>query len=100
MTSQMEKMASQIVRCVCYDGSSKQSGGGQASNFGAETFLNIGTFRPKSVAETDHGTPLSDGHSNDVATSQLGSFQVLIATECTWVWVEYCQFGRLPTVNK
>ena len=31
MTSQIERMTSQIVRYVCYDGSSKQSGGGQAS---------------------------------------------------------------------
>ena len=65
-------MTSHIVRYVCYDGIRKQSGGGQASNLQthlgsgkinlAETSIFVGRnvhilwpFRPKSVAETDHG---------------------------------------------
>ena len=72
MTSQIERMTSQIVRYVCYDGSSKQNGGGQASilqrRLGsdiinlAETFIFVGQIvheirvvSPKTVAETDLG---------------------------------------------
>ena len=84
MTSQILE----IERCVCYDGSSKQNGGGQAASilqrrrvsdkinlaetfifvgrivhicwpnrsyFVAETSMKLGTFRPKTVAETDLG---------------------------------------------
>ena len=52
MTSHIERMTSQIVRYVCYDGNSKQNGGGQASilqrRLGsdiinlAETFIFVG----------------------------------------------------------
>ena len=52
MTSLIKRMTPQIARYVCYDGSTKQNGGGQASilqrRFGsdiinlAETFIFVG----------------------------------------------------------